>query len=117
MFGLGDLKAVGEIGVKLVDELFDTEEEKAAAKAKLIGMEQDGRLKELDLSLSAILAEAKSKDKWTSRARPMFLYVMYYLIIHGFRSMASTRLCGCAILRQKTDDGGATLDGFDSGKS
>lgn len=31
--------------------------------------------------LSAILAEANSKDPWTSRARPSFLYVMYILLL------------------------------------
>ncbi|NRO95624.1 hypothetical protein GWC77_06700 [Paraburkholderia sp. NMBU_R16] len=31
--------------------------------------------------MSAILAEAQSKDPWTSRARPSFMYVMYILIL------------------------------------
>ena len=31
--------------------------------------------------LSAILAEAKSADPWTSRARPSFMYVFYLLIL------------------------------------
>jgi hypothetical protein len=54
---------------------------KADARAKLIRAEQDGKLAELRLSLSAIVAEARSKDPWTSRARPSFLYLMYLVIL------------------------------------
>jgi len=31
--------------------------------------------------LSVMIAEASSQDKWTSRARPTFLYVVYALIL------------------------------------
>jgi hypothetical protein len=31
--------------------------------------------------MSVMLAEAQSKDPWTSRARPSFMYVMYILIL------------------------------------
>lgn len=31
--------------------------------------------------LSVMVAEASSADKWTSRARPMFMYVFYSLVI------------------------------------
>ena len=64
----------------LIDNLFETEEEKAAARAKLMKLEQQGALQEMQIHLSAILAEAKSKDPWTSRARPSFLYLMYGVI-------------------------------------
>lgn len=68
----------------LIDNLFETEEEKAAAKAKLMKLEQEGKLSELQVSMSAIIAEANSKDPWTSRARPTFLYVIYSIIILCF---------------------------------
>jgi len=35
----------------------------------------------IEAQLQAIVAEAQSKDPWTSRARPSFLYVMYALIL------------------------------------
>ena len=44
-------------------------------------MQQAGELKELETRMSAILAEAKSADPWTSRARPSFLYVVYVVIL------------------------------------
>lgn len=34
--------------------------------------------------LSVMVAEASSQDKWTSRARPAFLYVVYLFILAAF---------------------------------
>lgn len=34
--------------------------------------------------LSVMIAEASSQDKWTSRARPAFLYVVYIFILAAF---------------------------------
>ena len=65
----------------LVDELFTSDDERAAAKTKILQLEQDGKLKEMQTQMSAILAEANSKDPWTSRARPSFMYVIYILIL------------------------------------
>jgi hypothetical protein len=65
----------------LVDDLFTSDEERAAAKIKLLEMEQRGELQRMKTQMSAILAEANSRDKWTSRARPGFLYVVYLFIL------------------------------------
>ena len=69
------------IGGKLIDKLFPDPEAKAKAKLELLKMEQEGQLKEVQVQLSAIMAEAQSKDPWTSRARPSFLYVVYLLLL------------------------------------
>ncbi len=69
------------VGGKLIDKLFPDPEAKARAQAELLRMQQDGELREIEVGLSAIIAEAKSKDKWTSRARPSFLYVVYVMIL------------------------------------
>ena len=68
---------IGKLGGELIDNLFETEEEKAAAKAKLERID----IQRYETQLSAIIAEAKSADPWTSRARPSFLYVMYVMIL------------------------------------
>ena len=68
---------------KLLDDVIETDAEKASAKAKLMKLVQDGDLKEMETRLSAILAEANSKDPWTSRARPSFMYVIYIHTIWG----------------------------------
>ena len=69
-----------KLGGELIDNLFETEEEKAAAKAKLVNLD----LKRYEIQMSAIVAEAKSADPWTSSARPSFLYVIYAVIILCF---------------------------------
>jgi len=70
-----------EIGARLIDKLIPDKEAAAKAKLELLQMEQAGELEELRIRMSAILAEANSEDKWTSRARPSFLYVVYTILL------------------------------------
>ena len=69
---------------KALDAIFPDPAEREAAKLKLLQAEAQGRLKETEVALSAILAEGRSPDPWTSRARPTFLYVMYGVILLCF---------------------------------
>lgn len=71
---------LAQLAGALIDKLFVTEEEKASARARLMKLEQDGKLSELQISMSAIVEEARSADPWTSRARPTFLYLIYGVI-------------------------------------
>jgi hypothetical protein len=66
-----------------VGDFFSTPEKKAEAQLKLYELERSGELKELELQMSAILAEAQSTDPWTSRARPSFMYVIYIMLLMG----------------------------------
>ncbi len=75
------ISSLFKIGGKLIDKLFPDPEAKAKARLELLKMEQEGGLKEVQIQLSAIMAEAQSKDPWTSRARPSFLYVVYILLL------------------------------------
>ena len=70
-----------DIGGKVIDRMFPDPEEKARAKQELTKLEQEGELEQMSVRLSAILAEAKSDDPWTSRARPSFMYVFYLVIL------------------------------------
>lgn len=70
---------VFDIASSIIDKLIPDPEAKAAAQIKLMEMDQQGRLTELQLQMSAILAEANSQDPWTSRARPSFLYLFYFI--------------------------------------
>ncbi|SHJ72148.1 holin family protein (plasmid) [Halodesulfovibrio aestuarii] len=74
------LDGILNIGGKLIDRLWPDPETAAKAKLELAKMKQNGELAEMDARYKAITAEANSGDKWTSRARPMFLYVMYGVI-------------------------------------
>ena len=90
------LPVVGEI----IDRVIPDPKARETAKLQLIQQAQEGKLKEVEQQLSAILAEAQSKDPWTSRARPTFLYVVYLLIltsipmalIHAFNPELALRL-------------------------
>ena len=75
------LTAILNVGGKIIDKLIPDPIEKAKAAIELQKMAQEGKLSEIQIQMSAILAEAQSSDPWTSRARPSFLYVMYALIL------------------------------------
>lgn len=70
-----------DIGGKLLDKFFPDPAVRAQKQLELLQMQQAGELKELETRMSAILAEANSTDPWTSRARPSFLYVFYFIIL------------------------------------
>jgi len=69
------------IGSKILDKIFPDKTEAEKAKLELLKLQQDGQLKELEISVSTIIEEARSQDKWTSRARPCFLYVIYLMVL------------------------------------
>ena len=68
-------------GTKILDKLIPDPAQRDEAKLKFLTLQQNGEFKEEELRYSAINAEASSTDKWTSRARPSFLYVMYALLL------------------------------------
>lgn len=70
-----------ELGSTLIKRLIPDKEAQAKAELDLLVMQQQGELKALETRMSAILAEANSADPWTSRARPSFMYVFYFVII------------------------------------
>lgn len=65
----------------IADKFFMDKDKKEEFKMTAAKMIQDGEFRQQENQLSAILAEAKSADPWTSRARPSFLYVMYMMIL------------------------------------
>ena len=65
----------------LIDKIIPDKEARAKAKLELLRLEGTHELKQIEARLAAIVAEANSKDPWTSRARPSFLYVMYAIIL------------------------------------
>ncbi len=66
---------------QLLDKLFPDPEQKAKAEAALHQAHIAGELAQIEKQMSAIVMEAQSKDPWTSRARPSFLYVVYIYIL------------------------------------
>lgn len=78
---MNPLSGLLELGSTLIDRLIPDKAQQAEAKLKLLEMQQQGELQQLQTRMSAILAEAQSSDPWTSRARPMFMYVFYVLLL------------------------------------
>lgn len=75
------IESILNIGSKIIDKLFPDKNDAQKYKLELLKMQQDGEFKELEAQKSIILAEASSQDKWTSRGRVYFLYVMYIFIL------------------------------------
>lgn len=69
------------LGTDLIRRLIPDREKQAEAELTLMQMQQQGELRELEVRMSAIVAEANSNDRWTSRARPSFMYVFYVVIL------------------------------------
>ena len=82
-----DILGIGRAAMGMIDTVADKffvdASEKEAFKLKALELQQKCEFKTQEIQLSAILAEANSKDPWTSRARPSFLYVMYVMILTG----------------------------------
>lgn len=66
---------------RIIDKVLPDKTARERAKLELLKLEGSRDLEEIRIQLSAILAEAQSSDPWTSRARPSFLYVMYFLLL------------------------------------
>ncbi len=70
-----------QLGRDIIKRVIPDKEKQKEAELKLLDLEQSGDLKEAEGAFNAIVAEAKSKDKYVSRSRPSFLYVMYIMIL------------------------------------
>ena len=66
---------------KLLDKIIPDPQARDRAKLELLRLQGDQEMATIAVQMQAIVAEARSTDPWTSRARPSFLYVMYALIL------------------------------------
>ena len=66
---------------KIIDKIIPDPARRDQAKLELLKLEGSQELEAVRVQMSAILEEAQSIDPWTSRARPSFLYVMYFLLL------------------------------------
>ena len=67
--------------ISVIDKIFPDPEDAAKHTSKVLKMKADGELKGLEASMSAILAEANSKHTMVALARPMFMYIFYFLVV------------------------------------
>jgi len=83
-FGIDD--AIANVSTLLntaVNKIWPDPQDKAKAEAVTLMAAADAAVTQLKAAQAVMLAEASSSDKWTSRARPSLLYVMYLLILAG----------------------------------
>jgi hypothetical protein len=66
---------------KLIDKIIPDPQARDRAKLELLKLQGDQEAQAIGRQMEAIIAEARSTDPWTSRARPSFLYVMYVLML------------------------------------
>jgi len=78
---LNPLSPLIDLSTTIIDKIFPDKDEAKKIKLSMLELQQKGELTELEQKYNAIVAEAKSNDPWTSRARPSFLYVMYILLL------------------------------------
>lgn len=67
--------------VSIIDKVIPDKAARDRAKLELLALEGTQELQQIEVRMSAIIAEAQSTDPWTSRARPSFLYVMYTMLL------------------------------------
>ena len=65
----------------IIDKVIPDKAAQEKAKLDLLALQGTQEMQQIQTQLSAIVAEANSKDPWTSRARPSFLYGMYVMIL------------------------------------
>lgn len=65
----------------IIDRIIPDKAAREKAKLELIAIQGTQEMQMVEAQLQAIIAEANSKDPWTSRARPSFLYVIYVLLL------------------------------------
>lgn len=75
------LEAVVGPLAKLIDKIIPDPRARDQAKLELLRLQGDQEAAAISRQIEAIIAEARSADPWTSRARPSFLYMMYALIL------------------------------------
>ena len=65
----------------IIDKIIPDPVARDRAKLELLKLEGSQELEAVREQMTAFLEQAKSADHWTSRARPSFLYVMYFLLL------------------------------------
>ena len=67
----------------VLDRVIPDKDEADKAKMALLRMEREGELRAEAKRLDVLANESNSRDPWTSRARPCFLYVVYIYLLTG----------------------------------
>lgn len=72
------------LGLGLIDKLFPNPEKRDEARLKLLTLEQQGGLKELDVRMNVIVAEAQSDHFLTATWRPITMLTFVAIIANNY---------------------------------
>ena len=73
-----------EIGLGIINKIIPDPQQKAEAQAKLIELQQQGDLKELDAAMQVISAEAKSEHWIVASWRPITMLTFVAIIANNY---------------------------------
>jgi hypothetical protein len=77
----GGLDGIGKLAKSIREAITGESIVDPNKKAELLLKVQEMEAAVTQAQMSIVLAESQSQDKWTSRGRPMFLYVMYVMLL------------------------------------
>ena len=77
------LKAV-EIGLEILDKIIPDPEQKAKAQLKLMALEQEGSLKEIEAKSQVVMAEAGSEHKLAAIWRPITMLMFAGIVANNY---------------------------------
>lgn len=81
---LDRIKLSPEKKAEIEAQLNQNQFEVAKMEHEIAIKQQEYMAKEIETSSANIMAEAESKDKYTARARPTFMYIIYLVIVWNF---------------------------------
>src|ERR1700677_443896 len=105
MLGIDDAITAGTTLIDdAINKIWPNPQDKATVEAITMKAATDAFVDKLQAAQNVMLAEAKSNDPWTSRARVSFLYVFYLLVLFS--------LPMGILFAFKPDVAGSVINGF-----
>lgn len=83
-FDFSGLGSAFDFGSKILDKVFPDPAEKTKAKQKLLELQQNGELQEIQVRMQAIVAEAKSEHWLTANWRPITMLTFVVIIANNY---------------------------------
>ena len=72
------------VGAGLIDSLFTSDEERAEAKLRLATLQEAGKLKQMEMAMSTIVAEANSEHWIVAAWRPLTMLTFTAIIANNY---------------------------------
>jgi len=97
----GGIQGIAETAKSIIEEFHMSPEQKAeqlarleAAQAAALQSARDYDAKMNDIAGQNIRAEASNNDKFSERARPMFMYIIEFILFWNYVGLSIIKACG-----------------------